>query len=162
MEETLLKPNDFLETPEWVYKPMGHFDLDPCAGSNTDIADVNWNIFRGENGLKREWFGFVWCNPPFSQKSPWIEKMVNHGQGILLLTDPGSAPWFGPLTQLCDNHFIMGKKINFIGGSSSNNGGTALFLFGEEAVSRIEKSGLPGHMNNSLWYKPRSLTHSKQ
>lgn len=140
-----LKKNDRLQTPEWVYSALGEIDLDPCAGIKTSIARVNWAIERGENGLERDWFGFAYCNPPFSQKEIWAEKMIEHGSGILILPERGSAPWFGPLAMTAGCYWVMGKKINFAGGPSTNNLGSVLFPFGDEAVSRLIESGLPGH-----------------
>lgn len=67
-----MKANDTLQTPQYIIDALRSFDLDPCAGENTTIAKKNWCISRGENGLDLEWFGFVWCNPPFSQKELWI------------------------------------------------------------------------------------------
>ena len=150
-----LKKNDILQTPEWVHKSLGLFDLDPCAGEKTKIATTNWWDGRGENGLKIDWDGFVWCNPPFSQKELWAERMIEHGNGILILPERGSAPWFGPLAEKCGAYFVMGKKINFIGGPSSNNLGSVLFLFGNEAIERVKKSGLPGHLVKVDWFRPR-------
>lgn len=108
-----------------------------------------------KNGLELPWMGFAFCNPPFSQKEVWAEKMTQHGNGILLLPERGSAPWFGPIAKACTAYFVMGKKINFIGGSSSNNVGTVLFLFGDEAVDRVRKSGLPGHLVRVEYFNPR-------
>ncbi len=153
-----MKKNDTLQTPQYIIDSLGPFDLDPCAGEQTKIATVNWWDGRGENGLKIEWNGFVWCNPPFSQKEIWARKMIEHGNGILILPERGSAPWFGPIAESSRHYFVMGKKINFIGGSSSNNIGSVLFLFGPEAISRIEKSGLPGHLVNVMWFKNRENT----
>ncbi len=110
---------------------------------------------RGENGLTAEWKGFVYCNPPFSQKEIWIKKMIEHGNGILILPERLSAPWGAPLVSTAGAYFVMGKKINFLGGSSSNNLGSILIPFGKEAVKRIENSGLPGHFNEVKWFKPR-------
>lgn len=151
-----MKNNDNLQTPEYVYSALGPIDLDPCAGEETTIGYTNWWIGRGENGLKREWHGFVFCNPPFSEKEIWIKKMIWHGNGILLLPERGSAPWFGPLAEKSDGYFVMGKKINFIGGPSSNNLGSALFCFGNVAVHRIKYSGLCGHFNKVQYFTPRS------
>ncbi len=151
-----MKKNDILQTPEWVYRKLGPFDLDPCAGERTKIADVNWWDGRGENGLEKDWFGFVWCNPPFSQKELWIEKMIQHDDGILILPERGSAPWFGPLAISLGRYFVMGKKINFIGGPSSNNIGSVLFPFGDRAVKSITKSNLPGHMNHVIFFRKRN------
>lgn len=151
----LLRKNDCLETPAWVYLELGRIDLDPCAGNDTAIADTNWSIHRGENGLEREWFGFVYCNPPFSQKEIWAERMIKHGNGVLILPERGSAPWFGPLAEKAGAYWVMGKKINFVGGQSSNNLGSALFLFGGEAQRRILASRLPGHLVTVRHYRAR-------
>jgi hypothetical protein len=158
-----MKTNDCLQTPAWVYEPLGHFDLDPCADLNTHIADNNWCAagFYGFNGLELCWATppgpkpFVWCNPPFSQKALWIDKMILHNHGILILPERASAPWFGPLAHHVGQYFIMGKKINFIGGPSSNNLGSCLFPFGETARERLRNSGLPGMMVEVLSYKGR-------
>lgn len=150
-----MKKNDCLRTPKYIIDSLGPFDLDPCAGEHTNIARVNLWDGRGENGLTQKWHGFVWCNPPFSQKEIWAEKMVVHGNGILILPERGSAPWFGPLCEKAGRYFVMGKKINFEGGSSSNNIGSVLFPFGYEAIRRINNSGLPGHFVSVEWFKRR-------
>jgi len=150
-----LKKNDTLKTPEWVYRELGIIDLDPCAGADTRIAETNWAIERGENGLEREWVGFVYCNPPFSQKEKWSQLMIKHGNGILILPERGSAPWFGPLAMASGAYMVMGKKINFVGGPSSNNLGSVLFPFGDEARDRLLNSRLPGHFVEVINYRAR-------
>lgn len=157
-----LKKNDSLQTPEHIYKALGSIDLDPCAGEKTKIAKVNWWDGRSECGLERDWKGFVFCNPPFSQKEIWIKKMIDHGNGILLLPERGSAPWFGPLAMEAGKYFVLGKKINFIGGSSSNNIGSVLFPFGKEAHDRIIKSKLPGHLVIVQWFLSRNQSDSSK
>ena len=151
-----MKKNDRLQTPDWVIKELGAIDLDPCAGVSTYIGRINWAVERNENGLDREWGGFVYCNPPFSQKEIWAEKMIQHGNGVLILPERGSAPWFGPLAEAAGKYWVMGKKINFIGGPSSNNLGSCLFLFGEEAVRRAKNWNLPGHLVEVLSFSARS------
>jgi hypothetical protein len=153
---TKMKKNDTLKTPEWVYSELGTIDLDPCAGNDTNIATTNWALERGEDGLTQDWFGFVYCNPPFSQKETWAEKMIAHGNGILLLPERGSAPWFTPIASASKYYWVMGKKINFDGGSSSNNLGSILFPFGEEAVERILTSNLPGHLSQVTHFRSRN------
>lgn len=151
-----LKKNDILQTPQYVWQPLGPFDLDPCSGEFTKIGKINWWDGRGENGLEKDWLGFVWCNPPFSQKELWIEKMLQHNNGILILPERGSAPWFGKLAQKVGSYFVMGKKINFIGGQSSNNIGSILFPFGAEAARRIINTNLPGHLVEVKSFNPRT------
>lgn len=151
-----LKKSDRLQTPEWVYSELGHIDLDPCAGVDTDIGATNYVLENGQNGLTLDWHGFVYCNPPFSQKKLWAQKMIKHGNGILILPERGSAPWFGPLAAAAGSYWVMGKKINFVGGPSSNNLGSALFLFGDEAKRRILESNLPGHLVEVKSFRARS------
>lgn len=150
-----LRKNDTLQTPAYLIEALGPFDLDPCAGEQTKIATENWWIGREENGLLREWSGFVWCNPPFSQKELWIKKMIQHNEGIMILPERGSAPWFGPLAQTAGYYFVMGKKVDFIGGPSSNNLGSVLFPFGQKAIDRITYSELPGHFTQVKYFRPR-------
>ena len=150
-----MRKNDCLRTPAYVYKAFGLIDMDPCAGENTNIGTVNYALERNEDGLSLEWRGLVFCNPPFSEKAKWIDKMIRHGDGILLLPERGSAPWCGPLVMEAKKYFVMGKKINFEGGNTSNPTGTILVPFGEEAVKRIHKSGHPGHFNNVEYFRPR-------
>jgi hypothetical protein len=152
----VLRKNDCLRTPKYITDVLGPFDLDPCAGEFTKIGDFNMWDGYGHNGLELDWFGFVWCNPPFSQKELWAQKMLEHNNGILILPERGSAPWFGPLAEKLGKYFVMGKKINFEGGSSSNNIGSILFPFGDLAVRRIQDSGLPGHFVNVEWFRMRS------
>jgi len=150
-----MKSNDALQTPAWVWQPLGPFDLDPCAGSATQIAKTNYRLEDWDDGLTQPWEGFVWCNPPFSQKHLWISRMRQHDNGILILPERGSAPWFGPLAEHCGCYFVLGKKINFIGGPSSNNLGSVLFPFGDTAKERIRQSGLPGHFVEVKFFKSR-------
>lgn len=150
--------NDNLQTPEYVYGALGPFDLDPCSGETTEIAKCNWWIGRNEDGLQRKWFGYVFCNPPFSNKEVWIEKFIQHGNGILLLPERGSAPWFGALADACGVYFVMGKKINFIGGKSSNNVGSCLFPLGHMGRRRLQGCELPGLLVVVASYRSRQKT----
>lgn len=152
-----LKKNDCLQTPPWIIQELGVVDLDPCAGVSTYIGKTNFAVERGENGLELDWHGFVYCNPPFSQKEEWIKRMIEHGNGILILPERGSAPWFGPLAVAAGKYFVMGRKINFVGGPSSNNLGSCFFLFGDEAEKRIRNSELPGHLVKVETFVPRKV-----
>lgn len=74
--------NEWL-TPPKILRALGTFDLDPCAPTN-----LPWPIAThhfSSSGLEREWFGRVWCNPPYGPHlSKWLAKMAAHGNGIAL------------------------------------------------------------------------------
>ncbi|HUZ12492.1 MAG TPA: hypothetical protein VMU93_06570, partial [Caulobacteraceae bacterium] len=47
--------------------------------------------------LTTQWRGFVWMNPPFGGRNgllPWLAKWDSHGDGIALVPDRTSAPWW--------------------------------------------------------------------
>ena len=80
------KENNDYYTPKWVFEKLGlTIDLDVCA----PVGGVEWipakNHYSLENdGLVGEWDGLVWCNPPYSNPTPWIDKFLAHGNGVML------------------------------------------------------------------------------
>lgn len=79
------KPNkgntDTWLTPPWLLDRLGSFDLDPCPPN-------------GENGLKIDWIGRVWLNPPYSKNAFFMEKMAKHKNGIALVFARTETKWF--------------------------------------------------------------------
>lgn len=150
-----MRTNDCLQTPYSIWSTLGKIDLDPCAAPDGAIGTTNYALERGQDGLRLDWHGFVFCNPPFSQKLAWAERMISHYNGMLLLPERGFAPWFGEVAKASGCYWVMGQKINFIGGRSSNNVGSVLFLFGREARDRIAFSQLPGHLVDVMMHRPR-------
>lgn len=71
-------------TPQWLIERLGPFDLDPCA-----CDPQPWPCAREQYttlGLMRDWFGFVWMNPPYGLAAAhWLERLASHGSGIALV-----------------------------------------------------------------------------
>ena len=86
MEQTQISSNDHY-TPSWLFNLLGvTFDIDVAAPP----GGVPWipakRFFtQADDGLAQKWSGLVWCNPPFSDVQPWVEKMEKHRNGIMLL-----------------------------------------------------------------------------
>lgn len=60
--------------------PTG-IDLDPCHDEHSFVTAANtYDIRRGENGAALPWTGRVWCNPPYSNPTPFIARAQQHGQ----------------------------------------------------------------------------------
>jgi|TARA_Y100000034_G_scaffold128570_1_gene183440 hypothetical protein len=73
-------------TPKWIFDELNiEFDLDVCSpdGGIPWIPAINYYT-KTDDGLSQPWVGTVWCNPPFSNAKPWIEKFVEHGHGVAL------------------------------------------------------------------------------
>lgn len=85
--ERSAKPTDEWYTPKEIIDALGKFDLDPCAPVYPlwKTADVMYN--KDNDGLRQEWFGRVWLNPPYSKPLMWqfVERLSEHGNGIALL-----------------------------------------------------------------------------
>lgn len=80
------KCDEWLTPPE-ILKPLGDFDLDPCAPAIRPWPIAREHISLPCNGLTECWHGRVWCNPPFNryQRPKWMKRMADHGNGILLV-----------------------------------------------------------------------------
>lgn len=67
-------PLDFFEELDKEF----HFTLDPCATAK-NAKCVNY-VTKEQDGLSLNWGGQrVFCNPPYSQISKWVEKCYREG-----------------------------------------------------------------------------------
>lgn len=133
-------------TPKYVFDAMGVlFDLDVASPKNfrTEVP-ASRRLTIDDDGLKSDWEGFVWMNPPFGGRNaliPWLDKFFHHGDGVALTPDRTSAPWWQEAnSKSCATLFVCGK-IKFImpcgtqGKSPSN--GTTLFASGSRGVKAL-------------------------
>lgn len=90
-------------------------------------------------------------NPPFGGRNkllPWLNKFIEHGNGICLVPDRTSAPWWQLTTPYMDLILFVSPKIKFIGADGkpgkSPAQGTCLMSIGSrgnEALRRAECLG---------------------
>lgn len=86
---------DISLTPLSLICSLGEFDLDPC-GLKSHLTAKNI-IELPEDGLKIEWNGKVWLNPPYSNPKPWLEKLALHHNGMALVLNSTDTIWFQEL-----------------------------------------------------------------
>lgn len=136
-------------TPQYIFDALGEkFDLDvacPPEGPR-HVPAAAW---LSSGGLESAWHGFVWMNPPFghqSTKRAWLRKFFGHGNGVALVPDRTSAPWFQEYAPLADAILWVSPKIKFErrdGTCGESPGtGTALFAAGSRAVEALRRSKL--------------------
>ena len=131
-------------TPKYVFDALGEtFDLD-VANAAIGGAHVPCRESFGAEGLERQWHGFVWMNPPYGHqrtKMLWLRKFFAHGNGIALVPDRTSAPWWQEFAPKADAILFVDGKIKFerpdgtIGEQPGN--GTCLFASGRRAVDAL-------------------------
>ena len=127
-------------TPDHILEALGSFDDDPALPGEQD-------------GLSREWRGFVFLNPPYGRGiGAWMRKMSEHGNGIALTYARTDTRWFH------EHIWPKATAILFLKGRlyfkkdhqkrAANNAGapSVLVAYGSLAVDRLRWSGLPGKL----------------
>ena len=77
--------SDSWVTPRDIPEKLGEFDLDPCECTPQPWRHAARGFNVSADGLRSEWTGRVWLNPPYSNWSAWVERLANHGSGTALL-----------------------------------------------------------------------------
>jgi len=74
-------------TPKALFDKLNiKFDLDVASPHEQPNSGAqSWFCKCCNDGLKADWFGNVWMNPPYSSPTEWVDKFIAHGQGIALL-----------------------------------------------------------------------------
>lgn len=73
-------------TPPFIIEKLGPFDLDPCYSLPHPWETASSYYTEEEDGLSKEWHGFVWCNPPYGEHTEkWLEKMSDYKKCIGLI-----------------------------------------------------------------------------
>lgn len=141
--------SDDYYTPPLVFEALGlQFDLDvsaPPGGIPWIPAKRSFSIM--DDGLAQDWVGKVWCNPPYSNTTPWLEKMIEHGNGIAL-TQIAKSNWCNLVWKKADAILFMPTDLKFVratGKSLAIMTHTMLSAYGAENVEALRNSGL-GHV----------------
>jgi hypothetical protein len=133
-------------TPKWLFDALGVlFDLDVSAPIDLQTNVPAQNKYTSlDDGLVQPWFGNVWCNPPYSKPTPWVEKFIYHRRGIALLPMTRGKWWFN-LWNEADAIMPVAHNLQF----DLPNGKTkpitfnpVLFAFGAPNVSALRQSNL--------------------
>lgn len=108
--------SDEHDTPIEFFAPLADavngFDLDPCASQTSDLAETN---LTKEDGGLREWWGKVFCNPPYSDVSRWMEhckKQHQFGNTELIV----GLVYARTGTQWFHNHVVTADYLCFVEG----------------------------------------------
>lgn len=140
-------------TDEW-YTPPHVFDALDCT-FDIDVASPGKHItpwipagaFITSGSLSAPWRGSVWMNPPFGGRNalrPWLQKFFDHCNGIALVPDRTSAPWWQEFAPLADLVLFVAPKLKFIGADGqpgkSPAQGTTLFALGDDGMRALRQA----------------------
>ena len=109
---------DMWSTPQELfdkYDAVYHFETDVCAVAENAKCK---NYYTPEmDGLKQEWKGVCWCNPPYGKQiAKWVKKAAESNATVVMLiparTDAG---WFHDWVLPCGRVEFLRGRIKFGG-----------------------------------------------
>ncbi len=140
-------PPDHIERARAV---LGAFDLDPASSEHANKTVQAARFFTmEEDGLRQEWFGRVWLNPPYSQPhiAQFMEKMASEyksgrvKEAIVLTHNYTDTAWFHIGAKSCKAICFTRGRIGFLspeGKRAAPTQGQAFFYYGENARAFAE------------------------
>lgn len=141
-------PEEYLDLARDV---LGGFDLDPASSAEAQKkvrAEFYFTI--EDDGLKEEWHGRVWLNPPYAQPhiAEFVSKMVLERRaghvtaGIMLTHNYTDTAWFQEAAAVADAICFSRGRVRFespSGELAAPTQGQAFFYFGDDVAAFSEK-----------------------
>jgi phage N-6-adenine-methyltransferase len=144
-----MKDTDEQHTPKWIFEALNvEFDLDVCApDGGVEWIPAKKHYSLKDDSLNQAWSGMVWMNPPYSQPTQWVNKFIEHGNGIALLPYSKSA-WFLHIWEKADGIIALTPRMKFV---KSNGDLNSIFMpvclvgIGSRSVTALKNCNL-GYM----------------
>lgn len=138
-------PAKYLDSARAV---MGHIDLDPASSVIANERVQAGRIFTAEeDGLKQDWFGNIWMNPPYAQ--PLIEQFCNKlvsekiNQAIVLVNNATETKWGNTLLKNCSAVCFTKGRIKFVAPDGTLGDsplqGQMIVYFGSQKIKFIDE-----------------------
>ena len=138
-------------TPPEVLHALGAFDLDPCSPIHRPWPTAAQHYTVLDDGLKREWQGRVWCNPPYGKEAAaWLARCADHGNAMALIFARTETAMF------CEQVWGKADGILFIAGrlhfhhvdgkrAAANSGApSVLVAYGKQNARILQRCGIAG------------------
>ena len=149
---------DLWQTPKPLFAKLHKefsFTMDVAASEENKLCD----IYYGEksNALCNYWDKSNWCNPPYSNIAPWVEKAIKeHERGktiVMLVPADTSVKWFKLAYESCNEVRLISGRISFINAETKkpvngNSKGSVIFIWRGNApknshtVTLVDRSDL--------------------
>jgi hypothetical protein len=143
--------DDETSTTEWMTPPevfnamATEFDIDVASPGRQSVPWIpaKRHLTKREDGLSSAWAGFVWMNPPYGLRNgmlDWIEKFIEHGNGVALVPDFTSTDWWQTLTAASDAILFVKPKIQFLPRreTGTNTLGSTLVAIGIQGIAALQ------------------------
>jgi hypothetical protein len=115
------------------------------------MAEHHFDICQ--DGLHRPWFGRVWLNPPYGDKTGhWLERLAQHRNGIaLIFARTETDHFFRYVWERATSILFLRGRLNFHhvdGTRSEHNSGapSCLVAYGGNNTTALINSRIPGQV----------------
>ena len=151
--------NDLWATPPEVFEALDKefcFGFDVCAEYETAKCADYWTI--EDDALSKDWSkdaktylgmckttanSSLWCNPPYSNIKPWVEKAIeaqlNGRMTVMLVMCDPSVKWFSLAQKYAsETRFVTDGRLAFLKNGvpqKGNNKGSVIFVFDPHRIS---------------------------
>ncbi|EHY6648635.1 phage N-6-adenine-methyltransferase [Salmonella enterica] len=142
---------DCWQTPKVIYDNLDkefHFVGDVAASDSNHLHD-NY-LTEAENALSVNWSdhfgdGYKWCNPPYSDIGPWVEKAGNDRSVVMLIPADTSVKWARTAYNSADEIRLINGRISFVRADTKepqggNNKGSMLVIWHPEKTGKCDIS----------------------
>jgi phage N-6-adenine-methyltransferase len=136
--------NEWYTPSEWIERArqaMRSIDVDPASNATAQntVQASEW-YDQERDGLKQEWHGNVWLNPPYARGliEAFVERLLeqyqsgNTQQAIVLVDNRTDTRWFQQLCSVASAVAFTKGRVNFynetVESSSPANGSAFVYL----------------------------------
>ena len=137
--DTPIAIRDLWQTPLSLFHSLDlEFDFECDVASSNDNKLCLIHYTEKDNALNQEWLDSNWCNPPYSDISPWVEKAIEqHRLGkttVMLVPSDTSVKWFKRAFESCNEVRFISGRLSFVNAATQkpvngNNKGSVLFIW---------------------------------
>ena len=151
-----------------AHRVMGGIDLDPASSERANQTVRAKKYFtEKEDGLKQQWNGRIWMNPPYSTGliDKFVDKLVQSYkekavyEAIVLVNNATETNWFQDLASVANTIVFPNKRIRFISADGTQGSplqGQAIFYLGKQTVAFL-KEFAPYGLGVSICHQPVNL-----
>jgi len=115
---------DLAQTPQWfvdvVEQHFGFkFELDACCLAATSKCEAFYSLVdHGVDSLIMPWGRYNWCNPPYSNIKPWVDKATAEAKkgnvSCLLIPNKPEVKYIQQCRKVADTMIGMPFRLNFL------------------------------------------------
>lgn len=132
---------DLWQTPKAIFNTLNkefNFVCDVAASNENKLCKMYFDEAGNALDPLCDWFKSNWCNPPYSNIMPWIQKAkIEHEKGktiVMLVPADTSVKWFKEAYNSCNEVRFISGRLAFINAETQkpvkgNNKGSVLFIW---------------------------------